>query len=166
MHRSRIRRRDPFVGRVLGACGHGVLEALQGFADGVGHGDVDVIARVVPFDGKPALVATRGVNGDGVIRPERVEEVGGVVGGEELDSEVIYSEGEGGRKGCVGSKTRGVGHRSVAVELEVADKALVGDDAGFLDSIHPLSDLNLVIAALVGDGEEGVLNNHLVLGVF
>ena len=62
-----IRRREPFVGRVLGERGLGVLEALQGFADGVGHGDVDVISRVVPFDGKPAVLAARWVDGDGVI---------------------------------------------------------------------------------------------------
>ena len=147
MHRSRIRRRDPFVGRVLGACGHGVLEALQGFADGVGHGYVDVIARVVPFDGKATVLAARWVDGDGVIILERVEELSGVVGGEELDSEVIYSEGEGGRHGYVGPKTRGVGHRSVVVGLEVADKALVGDDAGFLEYVHLLSDIHVDIAA-------------------
>ena len=75
-----IRRRKPFVGRVLGARGHGVLEVLQGFADRVGRGDVNIIARVVPFDGNPTVLATRGVDGGGVIRPERVEEVGGVVG--------------------------------------------------------------------------------------
>ena len=58
--------------------------------------------------------------------------MGGVVYGKDLDSEVISSEGEGGRQGCVGLKTGGVRHRSVAVGLEVADKALVGNDAGFL----------------------------------
>ena len=50
--------REPFVGRVLGEMGHGVLEALQGFGDRVGHGDVDVIAGVVPFDGQAADDAT------------------------------------------------------------------------------------------------------------
>ena len=54
-----IRRRDPLVGRVLRARGYEVLEALQGFADGVGHGDVNVISRVVPFNGKPAVLAAR-----------------------------------------------------------------------------------------------------------
>ena len=78
---------------------HGVLEALQGFADRVGHGDVDIIARVVPFDGKPAVFDTRWVNGDGLILPERVEEVGRIVGGKELDTEVIYRKGEGGSQG-------------------------------------------------------------------
>ena len=38
-----IRRCKPFVGRMLGAFGSGVLEALQGFADRVGHGDIDVV---------------------------------------------------------------------------------------------------------------------------
>ena len=55
---------------------HGVLEALQGFADRVGHGDVNIIARVVPFYGKPAVFDTRWANGDGLILPERVKEVG------------------------------------------------------------------------------------------
>ena len=40
-----------------------------------------------------------------------------------------------------------MGHRSIAVGLEVADKALVGDDAGFPESVHPPSDLNVDIAA-------------------
>ena len=43
--------------RVLRARGYGVLEALQGFADGFGHGDVDIITGVIPFYGKPALLA-------------------------------------------------------------------------------------------------------------
>ena len=42
--------------RVLGAWGHGVLEALQGFSDRVGHGDVDVISGVVTFDGQAAVL--------------------------------------------------------------------------------------------------------------
>ena len=33
LHLGPIHRREPFVGRVLGACGHGALEAFQGFAD-------------------------------------------------------------------------------------------------------------------------------------
>ena len=63
-------------------------------------------------------------------------------------------------------KTRGVGHRSVAVGLEVADKGLEGDDSCFLESVHPLSDLDVEIAAQVVDGDKGVLNYHLVSGVF
>ena len=31
------------MGRILGVFGDGVLEALQGFVDGVGHGDVDLV---------------------------------------------------------------------------------------------------------------------------
>ena len=54
------------------------------------------------------------------------------MGGKELDTKVVYSEGEGGGQDCVGTKTGVVRHRSVAVGLEVADKTLVGDDAGFL----------------------------------
>ena len=38
-----MHRRKQFLGRVLRARGYGVLEALQGFAGGVGHGDVNVI---------------------------------------------------------------------------------------------------------------------------
>ena len=66
----------------------------------------------------------------------------------------------------MGPKTRSVVHRSVDVESEVADKALVGNDNGFLESVHPFSDLDLDIAARVRDGEEGVLNDHLVWDVF
>ena len=132
LHLGPIRWREPFVWRVLGAWGHGVLEALQGFADRVGNGDVNIISGVVPFDGQAALLSARWADGDGIILPERVEEVGGVVGGEELDTEVVYSKGGGGGEDCVGTKSGGVRHRSVAVRLEVADKLLVGDDASFL----------------------------------
>ena len=52
------------MGRVLGARGHGVLEVLQGFADRVVHGDVDVIAGVVPFDGQAAVLAAGWVGSD------------------------------------------------------------------------------------------------------
>ena len=81
LHLGPIRRREPFVGKVLREHGHGVLEALQGFADGVGRVDVDVVFLVVPINGKPPLLAVRGVDGGGVIRPECIEEVDGVVGG-------------------------------------------------------------------------------------
>ena len=50
--------------------------------------------------------------------------------------------------------------------MEVSDKALVGNDASFLESVNPLSDINVDIAARVGDGEEGVLNKHLVWDFF
>ena len=123
--------REPFVGRLLGKRGRGFLGELQGFADRGGHGDVDVIARVVLFYGKPVVLAARWVDGDEVILPERVKEMGGVVGDEELDTKVIYGKGEGGRQGCMGSKTGGVRHRSVAMGLEVAEKELVGNNAGF-----------------------------------
>ena len=72
-----------------------MLEALQGFADRVGHGDVDVISGIVPFDGQATVLAAGWVYSDGVIFLERFEEVGGVVYGEELDTKVVYSEDEG-----------------------------------------------------------------------
>ena len=52
------------MGRLLGARGLGVLEALQGFADSVGHRDVDVITAVVLVDYQTAVLATRWVDGD------------------------------------------------------------------------------------------------------
>ena len=51
------------MGRLLGARGHGVLEVLQGFVDRVGHGDLDVIGGVVPFDGQASVLAARWVDG-------------------------------------------------------------------------------------------------------
>ena len=51
-------------GGVLGERGHGLLEALQGFVEKVGHGDVDVISGVVPFDGQAAVLAATWVEGD------------------------------------------------------------------------------------------------------
>ena len=64
MHLGLVRWRKPLVGRVLGARGHGVMEALQGFVDRVGHGDVDIISGVVPFDGQAAVLAARWVDSD------------------------------------------------------------------------------------------------------
>ena len=52
------------MGRVLGMRGCGVMEALQGFADSVGHEDVDVIYGVVPFDYQVAVISARWVDGD------------------------------------------------------------------------------------------------------
>ena len=96
-HLGPICRRKIFVGVFLRARGYGVLEVLKGFADRVGHGDVDLIVRVIPIDGKSAVLAFRWVNCDGLIILECVEEVGGVVGGNEFYSKVIYSDVEGGR---------------------------------------------------------------------
>ena len=62
----------------------------------VGHGDVNVLAGVVPFDVQAAVFAARWVDGDGIIFSERVEEVVGIVCGKELDTKAVYSEGEGG----------------------------------------------------------------------
>ena len=59
-----VRWREPIVGRVLGARGCGVLEALQGFADRVGHGYVNVIAGLVTVDCQAAVLAARWVGGD------------------------------------------------------------------------------------------------------
>ena len=91
-----IRRCEPFVGRILGAFGGGLLEAFQGFSDGVGHGDVDVVFWVVPIDGQSLVLAARPVDGDGVMILECIDEVGDVVGGKEFYAEVVYSKSEGG----------------------------------------------------------------------
>ena len=82
MHLVPIRRREAFVERVLRARGYGVLEALQGFADAVGNGDVNIIVRVFPINGKSAVLSARRVDSDGVILLDCIEEMGGVVGGE------------------------------------------------------------------------------------
>ena len=50
--------------------------------------------------------------------------------------------------------------------LEVLYKAFVGNYSGFLEFVHPLSDINVDVATHVSDGEEGVFNNHLVWDVF
>ena len=59
-----------------------------------------------------------------------------------------------------------MGHKSVSVGLEVADKAFVGDDAVLLESVHPLSVIDVDVATRVSNGEGGVLNDHLVWDVF
>ena len=64
-----------------------MLETFQIFADRVGG----VIFGVVSFDGQAAVLSARWVDGDGVIFSERVDEVGGVVCGKELDTEIVYS---------------------------------------------------------------------------
>ena len=76
-----IRKCKTSMGRMLGAVGDGVLEALQGFVNGVGRGDVDIVFSVFRIDGKSAVLAARWVNGDGVIISECIGEVGGVVCG-------------------------------------------------------------------------------------
>ena len=162
LHLGPIRRFDPFVGRVLRARGYRVLEALQGVSDRVGHGDDNVIALVIPFYGKPAVLAAIWVNSYGAILLEGVKEVGGIVGGKYFDAKVIESKGEGGRKVVVGPKTRGACHRSIAVGMEFAEKAFVGNDSGFIEFVHPLPDLNIDIATCICNGGEEVLNNHLV----
>ena len=50
--------------------------------------------------------------------------------------------------------------------LEVAEKAFVGNDTGFLESVNLLSDIDIDIATSISDGQEVVLNNHLVWDVF
>ena len=53
-------------------------------------------------------------------------------------------------------------HRGVPMGLEVAYKAFVGNDAGFHESIHPLSDIDVGVAVGVINEEEGLLDDHLV----
>ena len=65
---------------MLGEFGDRVSEALKGFNDGVGHGDVNIIFWVVPINGQSAVLASIWVNGDGAMLSESIEEVGGVVG--------------------------------------------------------------------------------------
>ena len=93
---------------------------------------------------------------------ERIKEVSGVVGGEELDAKVVYSEGEGGGKDRMGPKAGGIFHRYVPMGLEVAYKAFVGNDAGFLESIHTLYDIYVDVASWVSNGEEGLLDGRLM----
>ena len=50
--------------------------------------------------------------------------------------------------------------------LEVAYKAFVGDDAVFLESVHPPSDIDADVSTRVRDGEDVVFKNHLVWDVF
>ena len=88
--------------------------------------------------------------------------MGGVVGGEKINAKVVYSKGEGGGKGRMGTNVRSIFHRGVSMGLEVAYKVFVGNASGFLEPIHPLSDINVYVAARVRDGEEGVFNDHLV----
>ena len=59
-----IRRCKTFVGRILGAFGNGVLEVIQGFSDGVGHGYVNIVFWVVPINGQSAVLASRWFDGD------------------------------------------------------------------------------------------------------
>ena len=103
-----IRRCEPFVGIMLGAFGYMVLEALQGFADGVGHGDVDIVFWVVPIDGQSRVLAARWFVGDVVMLLELIKEVGGVIEGKEIDSKVVYSKGGVGGKCRMGPKARGI----------------------------------------------------------
>ena len=93
------------------------MEALQVFADRVGHGDVDVVFWVVPIDGQSAVLAPRWVDGNGVMLSDLIKEVGCIVGGKEIDAKVVYSESEGGGKGRIGPKVMGIFHRGVTMGL-------------------------------------------------
>ena len=88
--------------------------------------------------------------------------MGGFVGGKEIDAKAVYSEGEGGGMGRMGPKFGGIFQRGVPMGLEVSYKLFVGDYAGFLESIHPLYDLDVYVAAWVSNSEERVINNQLV----
>ena len=61
--------------------GGGMLEAFQGFADGVRHEDVDEVFCVVSINGQSALLAARWVDCGGVMLSECINEVGGVGSG-------------------------------------------------------------------------------------
>ena len=50
--------------------------------------------------------------------------------------------------------------------MEVTDKAFVGNDADLLEFVHSLPDLDVEMATCVSNGQEGVLNDHLVWDVF
>ena len=58
--------------------------------------------------------------------------MGCVVCGKEIDTEVVQRKCEGDGYSYLGPKARGVLHRSEAVWLEVADEALIDNDAGFI----------------------------------
>ena len=73
--------------------------------------------------------------------------MGGVVCGEEIDAEVVYSKGEGCGKCCVCPKAGCIRHRGVSERLEVEDEALLGNDAGFFQPIYYLSDFDVDIFA-------------------
>ena len=57
LHLIPIHRCEPFVGRVLKARAYGVLEALRGFSDVVGHRDIDVVSRVFSIGGNSVVIA-------------------------------------------------------------------------------------------------------------
>ena len=62
-----IRRCDTFVRRILGEFGDRFLGELEGFSDGFGHGDVDIVVWVVPINGLSSVFAIIWVNGDVVM---------------------------------------------------------------------------------------------------
>ena len=73
--------------------------------------------------------------------------MGGVAGGKEFDAKVIYSKGEGVRKGRMCPKSGSIFHMGVSMGLEVSYKAFVGNDAGFLDPTHSPPDIDVDVAA-------------------
>ena len=50
--------------------------------------------------------------------------------------------------------------------LEVMYKAFVGNDDVFLESVNTISEIDVDVSTRVSDGEEGVINNHLVWDEF
>ena len=59
----------------------------------------------------------------------------------------------------MGTKDKIIFHRGVAMRLEVFNQAFVGNDAGFLDPIHFLPDLDLDVSVRVSNVEQGLFNN-------
>ena len=88
-----------------------MLGAFKLFADVFGHGYFDVLFWIVPIDGQSVVSAAKQVNGYGVMLLEHIDQVGGVIGREELDSKVVYSNSEGGGKGIIFPKSRSIFHR-------------------------------------------------------
>ena len=50
---------------------------------------------------------------------ECIDEVSGIISGEEFDAKVVYSKGEGGGKSRMCPKARIIFHRGVSMGLEV-----------------------------------------------
>ena len=93
---------------------------------------------------------------------ECIDEVGGVVGGKTFVSKVFYRNSEGGEEGIMCPKESSILYRGLSMMFEVSYQASVGDDASFFEPIHFFCDLGVDVAAGVSNGEEGVLNDHIV----
>jgi hypothetical protein len=101
LHFGAVRRRGPWVGRVLWAGWWLVLESVKCFGDISGHRYVNIVVGVIPVDCQATILAAGPIDGDCVVCLKCSNQVECIIVVEVFYSEIIDSECERGREGDV-----------------------------------------------------------------